>query len=76
MPFGQDTLSNWHFYKSASWHYTVAWLPCRCDISGKILWLKKAYQGTATYHGPGTPVYEYRWIDRDQFLLEKLKGTI
>jgi hypothetical protein len=47
--------------------------PRRCYISGKRLWLKKAYKETAMWTGPGDPVYESRWYDRYEFIMLTLK---
>jgi hypothetical protein len=40
------------------------------------LWLTKAYKGTAMWLGPGEPVFEHHWIDKNQYLMAKLKGTL
>jgi hypothetical protein len=53
----------------------VLW-PKRCDISDKMLWLKHAYKQTAMYTGPGDPVFEDRWYDKNEFLLAKIKGIV
>jgi hypothetical protein len=60
----------------ASWSYTFAWLPHRCSTSGKLIWFKRAYLGIKMYTGPGTPVYEYTWLEKKYFLIEKIKGTL
>ena len=49
------------------------WLPQRCIISGKLLWLKYAYRLTAMYTGPGDPVYDYRWHDKNTHIMWLLK---
>lgn len=50
--------------------------PKRCFISEKILWLEYAYRQTAMYTGPGQPVFEYRWYDKTEFIIAKIKETI
>jgi hypothetical protein len=35
-----------------------------------------AYVGVGMITGPGEPVFEYRWCERKEYLLLKLKGTI
>ena len=47
-----------------------------CYITGKLLWLKKAYKQTAMWTGPGDPVFEYRYYDMDAFLIAKVKNLI
>lgn len=50
--------------------------PERCYMTGKWLWLKKAYKQTAMYTGPGDPVFEHRYYDKDEFLIAKMKNFI
>lgn len=58
------------------WKLTRCFLPHRCYYTGKYLWLKQAYKGTAMVTGPGAPEFEDRWCDKDSYLLLKIKGTI
>jgi hypothetical protein len=51
-------------------------VPKKCHTTGKILWLEKAYKQTAMLTGPGDTIFEYRWYDKDIFLIEKIKGTV
>lgn len=73
-----DTLADydWIFYKKAEWEYVFSWLPHKCEISNKLLWFTRAYRGMAVYTGPGEPVIEYKWFDKDQFMIARLKGLI
>ena len=68
-----STRFNESFVKRATWHVKFAWRPQRCWISGRWLWLTKAYKGTAMWLGPGAPVFEHHWIDKNQYLMAKLK---
>jgi len=72
----QPKMDNWHFYKKATWYYKFAWLPHKCQLSGKRIWLKTAYRGMAVYTGPGDPVYEYKWLTKEDFMLARLRGKI
>ena len=56
--------------------YKFALIPQRCYITGKRLWLKNAYKQTAMIAGPGEPLFEYRWYDKDEFLVARIKGTV
>lgn len=49
-------------------------LPKRCHVSGKLLWLELAYRKTAMWTGPGDPIVEHRWYDRHEYIIEQLKG--
>jgi len=53
-----------------------ALLPKKCHITGKTLWLKNVYKQTAMYTGPGDPVFEYRYYNKDEFIKAKLKGLL
>lgn len=53
----------------------VIW-PRRCHISQRWLWLELVYRQTAMWTGPGEPVFEYRWYDRDEFLVASLRGDV
>jgi len=53
---------------------TFAWMPKRCHISGKRIWLKYGYKLTATWRaGDIDFVSEHRWHDRDSHILWRLK---
>lgn len=58
------------------WSKEFVFLPKRCHYTGKYLWLKKAYKGTAMITGPGDIVFEDRWCDKNAYLFLKIKGTI
>ncbi len=58
------------------WQKRFTLIPRRCYYTGKYLWLKKAWYGTAMVTGPGEPVFEHRWCELEQFLFLKIKGII
>ncbi len=58
------------------WKEKFVLIPRRCFYTGKYLWLKTAYYGVAMITGPGEPVFEYRWCDKNAYLFLKIKGTI
>jgi hypothetical protein len=49
-----------------------AWLPCRCWITGKLLWFTHVIQGEAIWVGPGTPIVEFRHYNEAEYLMYKL----
>jgi hypothetical protein len=79
MPIPFETVSNnlrSSFYGRARWYLKTSWIPRRCDQSGQWLWLCKAYQGEATWTGPGDPIVETRWLGRAEFMQFALTGKI
>jgi len=50
--------------------------PRRCYYTNQSLWFKYCYKMTAMWTGPGTPVFEDRWIDKNEYLLKKIKGDL
>lgn len=56
--------------------YKFVWIPEKCYITGKKLWFKNAYKQTAMWTGSGDPMFEYRWYDRDEFLIARIKGEV
>jgi len=61
------------FYDRAVYKYKWCWIPRRCYDTKKILWLTWAVRGRATWTGPGDPVIETRWYDRNRAILMFMK---
>lgn len=51
-----------------------SFLPRKCYYSKKPIWLTRAYRVTSMWTGPGTPVFDSRWIDKNEYLIKELKG--
>ena len=62
------------FYKEAKWSLQFAWLPHRCDVTGREIWFEWAYRGINETLS-ATIAYS-RWITKDVWLIEKLKGSL
>jgi hypothetical protein len=77
MPIPFET-QEWYqsFFRKAQWRLTFAWRPHRCFLSDKWIWLELGYQGEAVWTGPGEPVFENRWLTKNEFIVQRLKGTI
>ena len=45
-------------------------------IKGKLLFLQYAYKQTAMWTGPGDPVFEHRYYDKNEFLIAQIKGEV
>lgn len=51
-------------------------LPRRCCLTDKLLWLTKAYKQTAIWTGPGDNLFEYRYYNKKDFLVARLKDLV
>jgi hypothetical protein len=60
-----------YFYRNATWTLKRCWFTRFCELTGRNLWLRKAYLGQVMYDG--YPLH--RWHDRHQHLLWLLKGN-
>jgi len=63
------------FYRKAFWELKFSWLPHKCALSNKLIWLEYAYRGVAGWSGPGEPAYQYKWHSSTEHLIWKLKGN-
>jgi hypothetical protein len=61
------------FYNRAKWKLSFALWPHHCELTGRKLWLQYAYEGTATWHGPGDSIDEVHWHDKTEHLIYLLK---
>ena len=50
-----------------------AWLPEKCNLTSKWIWLKKAYRLTSIYTGPTEISLEHRWHDKNAHIMWLLK---
>lgn len=64
------------FYNRATWELVFTLWPRSCSQSGKHIWLEWCYKGTVMITGPGDPVFLYRWIRSNEYLLAQIKGLI
>lgn len=78
VPFYSEKIGNFDTFDDhcVGAQLKFTWLPKRCYHTGKLLWLKRAYKRSALWTGPGTPVWEYRWYDKHQFVILKIKGEV
>ena len=64
---------DWGLNRVSEWKLAMCWIPKKCYLTGKQLWGKRSYYGERWIAGPGTPVVDHFWIDRDEFIVWKLK---
>lgn len=62
------------FFRRANWRLKFSLWPRRSFFSKKRIWLTYAYRGTAMWTGPGDPVYEHKWVSKEEFMISKLQG--
>jgi hypothetical protein len=72
MPLDQVQSYDYFYDKIIGTELKFAWLPKLCHISGKRIWLKYGYRMTKMITGPGTPVFEHRWHDKNTHIMWKL----
>ena len=56
--------------------YKFLIFPKRCRISKKLLWFCYAYVEIHCFMGPGDSIFEYKYYDINEYLVNKLKGTV
>ena len=72
MPLDQVQSYDYFYDKLIGTELKFAWLPQTCDISGKRIWLTYGYRMTKMITGPGTPIFEHRWHDKNTHIIWKL----
>lgn len=58
-----------------SWRLKFSWLPQRCNLSNKLIWLKYCYQGREIITGPGEPVVNQYWHEKNEHIIWMLKNV-
>ena len=61
------------FARRAHWKLRFMWKPRRSAITNRWLWLCYAYEGVALWTGPGDPVVEYRYHEKVEHIIWRLK---
>ena len=56
-----------YFNRRAHWSYKFAWLPHKCELSGKTIWLKYGYKGECRIGDYMDPV-DVRWRSTNSHL--------
>ena len=59
--------------KCLGWENAFAWLPHRCHLSNRWIWLQYAYVGTACHRCGDHFIYEHRWRHAHEHLIWLLK---
>ena len=70
----EKAIDGWMFNKRRiHQEQKLSLLPRRCYLSSKTLWFKRCEVVTSMVTGPGEPVWETYWCDRNEFLLHELR---
>ncbi len=65
------------YHEDAIWQLKFAFLPKKCYLTGETIWFGYAYRGHRAYGGfHDEPEYDIRWVKKDEWLVEKIKGRI
>lgn len=73
MPLDSNFGNNMFNARCLGWEREFAWLPHRCALSKRWIWLQWAYVGSA-YHPTGDHyVFEHRWHHKYAHLIWLLK---
>ena len=67
---------DWGFGRAVGWKLKFCWFPKICFLTGKILWGKHAYHGARLIMGPGEHIYDQYWVEKNEFIITRLKGKI
>jgi hypothetical protein len=70
---GMDWTDDDAFYNRAYWRQCFIWWPRRSALTGRWIWLRQVYEGTAMWTGPGDPVFEFRYHKPIEHLIWSLK---
>lgn len=62
------------FLEDAKCEVKFSFLPRRCYVTKKTLWLSNAVRGRRTFYTQETVIHDDRWYSKKQFVLMQLKG--
>jgi hypothetical protein len=68
-------IDDWLFYdRRIGTQRKFSWLPRRCYLSRKLLFLKRSVVVTAMMTGPGDIDFKTFWCNPKEFFLDEIKG--
>ena len=70
--FGTTYTGNRSMRRAVDWRLRFCLFPKYCYLTGERIWFKRAYYGENWITGPGEPVVEQLWVERNEFLLWQL----
>lgn len=66
---------DWGLNRVGNWHLKFCWIPRTCFLTGKRIWVRHCYAGSRVITGPGEPVHDEYYVDRDAFIIWQLRGN-
>ena len=70
----EETLDLWLFNnRRIDCENERSWLPRKCFLSGRSLFMKKSRVVVSMVTGPGFPAHFVYWCDEQEFLIHELK---
>lgn len=69
-----DSLGMWGLKRISKWELKFNFLPRRCRLSNKLLWLTYSYKGIYMLTGPGDTIFDKCYIEKSHFILWNLRG--
>ena len=67
----------WALYnRTTQWCLIFSFLPRRCEVTQRWIWLEQCYRGFTLITGPGDPVAQYVHLAKETFIVESLAGRI
>jgi len=76
-PKGFRVYEREQFYKRATWKLKLSIWPRKCyENKLPIKMFTYAYKGQSVWTGPGSPIVEYTWLSKEEYIFLKLKGEI
>lgn len=66
------------FFERATWEYRFTFLPQRCLISNKLIWLTYGYKGTfhMSFLLLREPITVTHWLTKGEYIIARLTGLI
>ena len=63
---------NWGLNRIRNWKLHFCLWPRTCFLTRKRLWLTKCYTGMRLISGPGNPIEDIYYIDKNEFIIWNL----
>ena len=72
-PISDDVFYNNALKRGLGSSLKFSWLPKRCALTGKLIWLRYGYRVTAMWSGPDEVIFEHKWHSKNAHIMWLLK---